>query len=100
MTEALETPLGSLDDSDRRVILDSLDDRDAEVRVEELARRVAAARSEQAPSDVSDTDRRNEAIQLYHNCLPKLDAAGLVDFRPDTGTVDSRRTESLSATAE
>jgi hypothetical protein len=99
MTGTLETPLGTLDDADRRVILDSLGDCDAAVGVGELARRVTAARSEQSPADVSDADCRDAVIRLHHNCLPKLDAAGLVEFRPEAGTVD-RRAEQVGAPAE
>ena len=73
----------------RRILLELLEDRSTSIDLDELAiivaKRVAGVDSTE-PEDVDQT-----AIALHHHHLPMLDAAGIVEYRPASNTVEKRR---------
>ncbi|RQH03135.1 DUF7344 domain-containing protein [Natrarchaeobius oligotrophus] len=78
-----------LADEHRRELLARLDERETWT-VDELARALAAADDETGPvSDHSESSERVE-IQLRHQHLPKLHAAGLLEYDRRSDTVVRR----------
>ncbi|WP_139136144.1 hypothetical protein [Haladaptatus sp. W1] len=70
----------------RRLVLDILTGIITTVELEELARRVV---EREDGIDAADQDvMERVVIGLHHNHLPRLDDAGLVDYDPDSHTVD------------
>ncbi|WP_231188635.1 hypothetical protein [Haladaptatus sp. DYF46] len=70
----------------RRIVLNILTEVTATVELKELAVEVAEREDQLDTADEDDLER--VAIELYHNHLPRLDDAGLVDYDPDGHTVD------------
>ena len=89
MTDERDAPSGCVDVSEahrllasptRRTVLDELRDRRPdEVALPALARAVAGREAE--------SDGQSLGVHLHHTHLPKLDAAGVVDYDPDAATV-------------
>lgn len=71
----------------RRILLDVLDERPTPLDLQALALAVAE-REPDVDSDRPD-DVERVAITLHHNHLPKLAAAGIVDYRPASDRVES-----------
>ena len=67
----------------RRLVLDVLSERTGPVDLDELAAAVADREGGEAAT------ARGVAVDLHHTRLPELDAAGLVDYDPDSRVVDS-----------
>ncbi|AUV82033.1 hypothetical protein C2R22_10540 [Salinigranum rubrum] len=78
----------ALSDARCRHILSALD-RDGPMSTETLAVTVSADERDVAVDAVSDADVESVLIELYHTCLPRLEAAGLVS-RDEDGTVRAR----------
>lgn len=70
-----------LDDTRQRRILALLDDRPLTVR--DLVVQLAARESGTDPTRLSADDRRAVRLDLYHRCLPKLDAADWIERHPE-----------------
>jgi len=71
----------------RRAILDSLDSAsDKTLAYETLVDRVADKMRTEGPPR-ADEHRQRVRIALYHTHLPKLEAARIVDYDVETGTV-------------
>lgn len=51
--------------------------------VRDLAVRLAADEAGTALTDVAEEDHRPIRVDLYHRCLPKLEALGWIDRRPE-----------------
>jgi hypothetical protein len=75
----LDALFGVLADARRRRVIRILDDADADVTP------VSAIAESLATREATPTDRL--VVSLRHVHLPKLDAAGVVDFAPDRSTV-------------
>lgn len=67
----------------RRVVLSVLECRAEPVARDELAREVAAREADGEPSTEAVADLR---VALHHLHLPKLEAAGLIEYDADDGT--------------
>ena len=67
----------------RRLTLQILRESDAELTATQLAARISDRESD-APSD---EDRRSVYLSLYHNHLPRLEAAEVVKYNGTTGIV-------------
>ncbi|WP_435158585.1 DUF7344 domain-containing protein [Haladaptatus sp. DFWS20] len=73
----------------RRLVLDILTGINTTVELKELAREVV---EREDGIDATDEDIMERVmIGLQHNHLPRLDDAGLVDYDPDSHTVDPTR---------
>lgn len=57
------------------------------IDVPELARLVAASERETSPQTVAEEQVEKVHVSLYHNHLPKLADAGLIDYDQTEGTV-------------
>lgn len=80
---ALDRLLSALADAQRRQVLDCLvSAREDDVTVGELA--------EQVERRGPGTDPEQVAVRLHHATLPRLDDAGLVDYRPESKVVSYR----------
>jgi hypothetical protein len=75
-----------LADDHRRTALAVLGERDGPVGLDALARAVAARVATES-TDERPTATRRIAITLHHHHLPKLAAAGLVEYDATTRTV-------------
>jgi len=75
--------LSVLTDPRQRQLLATLAERSHPMTVRDLAVHLAAQAADTTPAAVSDEQCRRVRIDLYHRCLPKLDAAGWIDRRPD-----------------
>ncbi|MFB9807689.1 hypothetical protein ACFFQF_21850 [Haladaptatus pallidirubidus] len=70
----------------RRLVLDILTGIITTVELRELATEIA---EREDGTDVADEDTiEHVIIELHHNHLPRLDDAGLVDYDPDSHTID------------
>jgi len=72
-----------LTDPRQRRVLEILEERSHPMTVRDLAVRLAAEAADTPPATVAEEQRRRVRIDLYHRCLPKLEAAGWVDRRPN-----------------
>lgn len=83
-----------LADPRRRRVVDALADLQPPVSLERLAAAVADRDSGETPAGPDDV-----VISLHHVHLPKLAAAGVVDYDPGTTTVTGERTARLGPLA-
>ena len=85
---SVSTICGILSNEERIHLLGYLiDDADGESTVEELAGYIAAV--------YSGRSRRGYKLDLVHNHLPKLSESGIIEYDPDTGTVQYVKTDVL-----
>jgi hypothetical protein len=77
-------------DRDRRTVLSCLDERRGTVDIQTLAADVVAERESTGPDRMTDAEHEAVLVRLHHVDLPKLDAAGFLDFDHETGAVDRR----------
>lgn len=84
-----------LADPRRRRVVDALGDLRPPVAIERLAEAVA----DRDPAEVPDASVDDVATTLHHVHLPKLAAAGVVDYDPETTTVTAERTARLGPLA-
>lgn len=82
-----------LDDSRQRCILSILLEHSHPMTGRDLAVQIAAREAGTTPSDVTEEDPDGIQTDLHHRCLPKLEAVGWIERRPE-GIVAS---ESLSS---
>lgn len=68
----------------RRIVLEVLEDRRLPVTLEDIASAVA-----ELEGDAEEDIDGRIAISLFHNHLPRMDAAGVLDFDPDAQRVES-----------
>ena len=87
--EARTVILGSLTHPRRRLILYYLHDRSGPVEADELARQVLAWETNTAVGNITDNDCERVVTGLYHNHLPKLADAGLIEYDQETLTARS-----------
>ena len=73
-------------------MLDVLAGRTAPVDLEDLAARIAGG------EDAAAASAEQVAVQLHHAHLPKLAAAGIIDYDPETKRINScpDRSDSLT----
>ena len=86
--EARTVILGALTHRRRRLILYYLHDRSGPVEADELARQVLAWETNTAVGNITDNDCERVVTGLYHNHLPKLADAGLIEY--DQATLTAR----------
>lgn len=86
----LDTTLASLADQRRRDVLYVLGERETST-TDALARHVAARDAGVGVEDVPAEDREQVKIDLYHNHLPVLADAGLLDHDRRSGAVRYHR---------
>lgn len=67
----------------RRMVLYYLRDRGGPVPVEELAAEVAAFENDANVDDLSRQQRKRVYVSLYQTHLPKLEEAGVIDYKDD-----------------
>lgn len=72
----------------RRAIVTTLEERETSVSLSTLAEQVLA-READAGWGAGDGDETDLRVELYHNHLPKLADAGVVEFDPDERVVAS-----------
>lgn len=72
-----------LTDPRQRQILATLAERSHPMTVRDLAVHLAAQAADTTPAAVTDEQCRRVRIDLHHRCLPKLNAAGWINRRPD-----------------
>lgn len=78
-----------LESSRRRHALAHLSERSTRIPLDELATIVAARENDEETSDVDEEVKEQVQLSLFHVHLPKLEAAGLVEFdRGDVQTVE------------
>ncbi|MFB6301542.1 MAG: hypothetical protein ABEH78_01575 [Haloferacaceae archaeon] len=70
-----------LGDPRQRRTLSILLDRSEPITVHELGVRIAAREADVAPSDATEADSQSIRKDLYHRCLPKLQAVGWIERR-------------------
>lgn len=75
--------VSALGDPRQRRILSVLQDRASPMTVRDLAVRLAAEEAGTAVTDVTEEDHRPIRVDLHHRCLPKLEALGWIDRRPE-----------------
>ena len=76
-------------------------DADGSVRMGELARTIAGEENDIAPTAVSAEQRKTVYVSLLQNHLPKLDAAGVVDWNDRSGDIThDRSVDELAALIE
>lgn len=92
-----ERPLQSLGDTvdvlgsyRRRLLLSILSSRSEPIHLSRLATRLVARQQDKPPAAVTDEERQDAEIRLYHADLPVLAAADLVRFDAPRGQVTSR----------
>jgi len=95
---SLDLVFDCLANSDRRRIVELVYDRSPEpVPCDELATAVAGQAAGKPQSDVTAAERQQAAVTHHHIHLPKLTAAGLVEYDPEDGTVAYRGHPQLRA---
>ena len=103
MKRALDQLFRLLADSHRRYTLYYLDETETDVvTLDEVAEHVAA-RSEPNTDETEqpeDSTRERTRVELHHNHLPQLAAAGLIDYDARTQTVRNWGEPSLMAWAQ
>lgn len=90
---ALDTIYSLLSDRRRRSVVAVLSDRNSPIELRELATAVTETASD--PDDGPPNATREVVTTLHHVHLPKLDAAGVIDYDSETNTVVPRRTAAL-----
>lgn len=91
--DAVATAMGILADRDRRAVLRYLDRSGGTATLTELAEAIATETRNPDPAtisdlaDVSSRDVRELRISLHHVHVPKLDAAGAIDYDRTTETL-------------
>lgn len=83
-----------LSDSTRRFALRYLRSVEGTVPLEELTTELVARQVDRPVSDRTLADRDAVEVALHHQHLPKMDAAGFLDYDSDGGTITATdRTE-------
>ena len=91
--DAVDTAMGLLADRRRRAVLRYLDRSDGTATLTELAEAIASESRNPDPSTISDLagassrDVRAVRISLHHVHVPKLDAAGAIEYDRQTETL-------------
>lgn len=75
--------VSTLADPNRRRVLRTLRDAGSRLSLADLATEIARRESDSETDDVPWEQASNYHVMLYHCHLPKLEAAGLVDFDAD-----------------
>jgi len=81
----------ALNDPNRRLVLHAVHDASGTVDVAELVTRLVAFRHSSLPGD--DAAPADIRTRLHHVHLPKLGAAGLVEYDEDAATVEEPATD-------
>lgn len=99
---SLDRLFGVLADQRRRDVLYYLwEGTDDTASVGTLADHIAEPESDDADdSETTDRGEQTIAIELSHVHLPKLDAADVVEYAPDSGTVEYEGDETTEALLE
>lgn len=77
-----------LNSSRRRMVLSYLREHGREITVTELAGQIAAMEHDTDVESLSREQRKRVYVSLYQTHIPKLADAGVVDYDPETGTVE------------
>ena len=85
--ESVDALFGALRAPRRRTTLDVLSHQFGPIHVETLSREVGARERDTTQAAVSVSDVEDVLASLYHNHLPCLSGAGLVEYDADEGTV-------------
>lgn len=88
--ESIDAIFGALADVNRRVAVEYLTAADRPVSRDELVQHVATTVNDGASSDGTQHDE--VAVRLHHHHLPKLTAAGLVDYDEERGVLYATET--------
>ena len=99
LRELLEAVEAMESDAARDVLLDALSDRYARyvlahlaaeptATLEDLADTATGLAATEAGAIATPADRDETRVRLYHLVLPKLDAAGYIEFDSETRTVE------------
>ncbi|MFC6864424.1 hypothetical protein ACFQGE_13280 [Halomicroarcula sp. GCM10025817] len=75
----------------RRLAIDVLCDLDAPVALSDLAAEIASREQHAGRSDADLVE--TVSIALHHNHLPKMGALGILDYAPETNTVEAVRVQ-------
>ena len=93
MTETRENGLSQdelfslLSNPRRRFILQYLNRNPERIRLQALATEVAAWENETDPEDLTDKEQKRLYVSLHQTHIPKLEAAGIVEYDSDTGEI-------------
>lgn len=87
----------SLSDPDTRAVLAVLDEHGGSLEMDELAAAVASNATGVDPEAVPAAQRRRRRVTLHHDTIPRLASLGLVEYRPDTETVELGDTSLLDS---
>ncbi|MUW14679.1 hypothetical protein GJ633_08370 [Halorubrum sp. CBA1125] len=93
MTETRENGLSQdalfslLSNPRRRFILQYLNRTGETIQLQDLATEVAAWENETEPENLTGKQRKRLYVSLYQTHIPKLEAAGIVDYDGDTGEI-------------
>lgn len=79
--------LAVLDDKHRLAVVGILAGKDRSTALSSLAEEVAAETRDVEREKTSEQDIERVKIELHHNHLPKLDDAGVVEYRPENRRV-------------
>lgn len=85
--EATTDILDALTHRRRRLILYYLHDRSGPVEADELARQILAWETNTTVGNITDGDCERVVTGLYHNHLPKLADAGMIEYDQEMLTV-------------
>lgn len=77
----------ALSDAHRRFVVSYLDERDEPVSVDALADELARRNADDQDDEVSEERRKSLYLALYHQHIPRLVDAGLVERDRETGAV-------------
>ncbi|ELZ46318.1 hypothetical protein C464_10903 [Halorubrum coriense DSM 10284] len=93
MTETRENELSQdelfslLSNPRRRFILQYLNKNPESIRLQALATEVAAWENETDPEELTDKEQKRLYVSLHQTHIPKLEAAGIVEYDGDTGEI-------------
>lgn len=84
---SLETMLDLLSNEHRRHVLDCLDEHESPIALADLADEVAVRVNDVPITETAAEEVKQIYIRLYHNHIPKLEAADVVAYNQETDTV-------------
>lgn len=93
--QSREATLALLSDQRRRSVGSLLSERDSPIALRQLAAAVASREGGADTGEVSPETADAIATTLHHVHLPKLAAAGVIDYDAEANTVTSTRTQGL-----
>lgn len=92
---SVDAVMDLLTDERRRHVLECLRDRDVAITLPDLAQDVAVRESAEPRTAIEPETIRTVATSLHHLHVPKLAAAGVVEYDPDRKLVAANPDESI-----